>query len=164
MRDWVCEQVTAQFAGVTAAPWPGSDQERFTVAGRADARERSQWNVAHVRDSPRGVVVADEANRIVAASQSVCDALGWAVDDLVGRRVATLIPHRLREAHIAGFIRHLTTGEAHVLDVPLTLPVLRADGAELMANFLVQKAASNEGRAVYLAWMEPLLGDSGETA
>lgn len=164
VRDWVCEQVTAQFAGVTPAPWPGSDQERFTVAGRADGRERSQWNIAHVRDAPRGVVAADEANRIIAASQSVCDALGWAVDDLVGRRVVTLIPHRLREAHVAGFTRHLTTGEAHVLDVPLTLPVLRADGAEILTSFLVQKAATNDGRAIYLAWIEPLLAHSGATA
>ena len=84
------------------------------------------------------------------------DAVGWDVDDLVGRRVVTLIPPQLREAHVAGFTRHLTTGAAHVLDVALTLPVLRADGSELQATFLVQRAPTSRGSAVYLAWIEPL--------
>jgi PAS domain S-box-containing protein len=100
-------------------------------------------------------VASDEANRIVAVSRSLADALGWAVEDLVGRRVVTLIPPRLREAHVAGFTRHLTTGEAHVLDVPLTLPVLCADGSEMTADFLVQQAPTGAGRFVYLAWIDP---------
>ena len=32
VRDWACEQVTAQLAGTAPAPWPGADQERFTTA------------------------------------------------------------------------------------------------------------------------------------
>lgn len=60
VRDWVCEQVTAQLAGVAPAPWPGADQERFTVARRVDARQGSDRDVAMVRDSPRCVVAADE--------------------------------------------------------------------------------------------------------
>jgi len=162
VRDWVCEQVTAQLAGVAPAPWPGADHERFTVASRTGGRRRSDWDVAMVRDCAHGVVAADEGNRIVAASRSLCDALGWSVDDLVGRRVVTLIPHRLREAHVAGFTRHLTTGEAHVLDVPLRLPVLRANGTEVMAGFLVQRMEGSGGRGVYLAWIEPLAGDSAQ--
>ena len=156
VRDWVCEQVTAQLAGVAPAPWPGADQERFTLARQLQVRQSSDWDVATVRDAPGGVVAADEGNRIVAVSRSLCDALGWSVEDLVGRRVVTLIPHRLREAHVAGFTRHLTTGEAHVLDVPLTLPVLHADGTEVIASFLVQRTVTDGGRAVYLAWIKPV--------
>ena len=156
VRDWVCEQVTAQLAGVAPAPWAGADQERFTLARQLHGRQSSDWDLAAVRDAPGGVVAADEGNRIVAVSRSLCDALGWSVQDLVGRRVVTLIPHRLREAHVAGFTRHLTTGEAHVLDVPLTLPVLHADGTEIMASFLVQRTEIGGGRALYLAWIEPV--------
>jgi PAS domain S-box-containing protein len=148
VRDWACEQIMAQLAGVAASPWPGTDQERFTVDVNACQEEPdlTGW----------GVVAADDANRIIAVSRPLADALGWDVEDLVGRRVVTLIPPRLREAHVAGFTRHLTTGEAHVLDVALTLPVLRADGSELQARFLVQRASLSSGRAVYLAWIEPL--------
>ena len=119
--------------------------------------------LAAVLDSlPAHTAVVDPAGRIVAVSRSVADATGWAIDDLVGRRVVTLVPQRLREAHVAGFTRHLTTGEAHVLGVPLTVPVLRADGTEIMASLLVEAGPSPAGRAVYLAWLEPLPGEPGE--
>jgi PAS domain S-box-containing protein len=156
VRDWVCEQVASQWAGGPPTAWAGADQERFTVVDRTAERRPVDWDVAFVRDSTRGVVAADDTNRIIAVSRSVADALGWAVDDLVGRRVVTLVPQRLREAHVAGFTRHLTTGEAHVLGVPLTVPVLRADGTEITASLLVEAAPTPAGRAVYLAWLEPL--------
>lgn len=158
VRDWACEQIMAQLAGVAASPWPGTDQERFTVDVNAlqEGPDLTGWEISQVREADRGVVAADEANRIIAVSRPLADALGWDVDELVGRRVVTLIPPQLREAHVAGFTRHLTTGEAHVLDVALTLPVLRADGSELQATFLVQRAPISRGRAVYLAWIEPL--------
>jgi len=38
--------------------------------------------------------------------------------------VVTTIPPRLREAHVAGFSAHLSTGQAHVLGVALRLPAL----------------------------------------
>ena len=66
----------------------------------------------------------------------------------------TIIPPQLREAHVAGFTRHLATGEAHVLGVPLRLPVLRADGTEVECDYLVERADS-PGRTVYLAWITP---------
>lgn len=158
VRDWACEQIMAQLAGVHASPWPGTDQERFTVDvnDRQERPDLTGWDINQVREADRGVVAADEANRIIAVSRPLADALGWDVDDLVGRRVVTLIPPQLREAHVAGFTRHLTTGEAHVLDVALTLPVLRADGSELQATFLVQRAPISRSSAVYLAWIDPL--------
>jgi PAS domain S-box-containing protein len=160
VRDWACEQVTAQLAGVNASRWPGTDQERFTDAAprRDDGPDDEVWDVTAVRDADRGVVAADDTNRILAISRPLADALGWKVHDLVGRRVVTLIPPHLREAHVAGFTRALTTGEHHVLDVPLTLPVLRADGTEVQASFLVQRPPSTRGRTMYLAWIEPLPG------
>ena len=156
LRDWACEQIQAQLAGVDASPWPGADQERFTVAVNDRQDEPlTDWDIGQVYDADHGVVAADEANRIIAVSRPLAAALGWEVQDLVGRRVVTLIPGHLREAHVAGFTRHLTTGEAHVLDVPLTLPVLHADGSEVQATFLVQRAPVSRGRAIYLAWIEP---------
>jgi PAS domain S-box-containing protein len=157
VRDWACEQVTAQLAGVAGKPWPGTEQEHFTrdVHDRDDDATLTGWDVAAVRDADRGVVAADESNRILAVSRPLAAFLGWDADELVGRRVVTLIPPHLREAHVAGFTRHLTTGEAHVLDVPLTLPVLHRDGSQPQATFLVQRAPASEGRAVYVARIEP---------
>ncbi len=76
------------------------------------------------------------------------------MEDLVGRRVVTLVPPRLREAHVAGFSRHLSTGVAHVLDVPLQLPVLRKDGSEVLSTFLIEQSAVDSSRSVYVAWID----------
>lgn len=157
VRDWACEQVVAQHAGVRPAPWPGADQERFTTDVHAPRDERViDWDVGATRDAERGLVAADEANRIVAVSGPLARLVGWAPDDLVGRRVVTLIPPRLREGHVAGFSRYLSSGEAHLLGVPLTLPVLHADGTELLCRFLIEKVATDRGRPVFLAWVDPL--------
>ncbi|GAA2722348.1 PAS domain S-box protein [Cellulomonas aerilata] len=158
LRDWACEQIVAQLAGVQAAPWTGADEERFVAEVDLEAAGQLDEFTATVRDSDRHVVVADDANRIVAISQPLARVVGWRVDDLVGRRIVALIPPALREAHVAGFTRHLTTGEAHALGVPLTLPVLRADGTEIRCRFLIEHVRPLPGRSMYVAWIEPVEG------
>ncbi|MCU1432006.1 MAG: Sensor phosphatase [Actinotalea sp.] len=154
VRDWACEQVVAQLAGVEPSAWPGAEEERFVTDAHADAVET--FDLASVGQEMRGLVAADDANRIVAVSRPLAEATGWRPEELVGRRVVALIPPRLREAHVAGFTRHLTTGEAHVIGVPLRLPVLCADGSELLCSFLIEMAPPVQGRTIYLAWIEPL--------
>ena len=158
VRDWACQQVTAQLAGIAPSPWPGADQERFTTAvhDRDTGPDTGDEHVAAVRDSARCVVAADEANRIVAVSRPLAELVGWSVDELVGRRVVTLVPPQLREAHVAGFVRHLATGEAHIIGVPLTVPVLHADGRQLTCRLLVEHLRRPGGRATYLAWLDAL--------
>ena len=156
VRNWACEQIVAQLAGAPPRPWEGAAQERFETETNSIASTGDSPEVASVRDSTRRVVAADEANRIVAISAPLAEALGWERSALVGRRVVTLIPQRLREAHVAGFTRHLTTGEAHVLGVPLELPVLCFDGSELNCRFLIECEPDASGRAIYVAWIEPI--------
>ncbi len=157
VRDWACEQVVAQLAGVPAAPWAGADQERFVdLVHDRSAPDLPDWDASLVTGSDRGVVAADDANRILAISGPLARTTGWDPADLVGRRVVALIPPALREAHVAGFTRHLSTGQAHVLGVGLELPVLRRDGSEVLCHFLVERAEVSSGRPVYLAWISPV--------
>lgn len=159
VRDWACEQVVAQLAGVPPSAWPGSDQPRFTEMVNDRAHPTAPvWDPAQVTGSDRGVVAGDDANRIIAVSAPLAALTGWKVDELVGRRVVALIPPSLREAHVAGFTRHLSTGHAHVLGVDLVLPVLRRDGSEVLCHFLVERADVSGGRPVYLAWITPVEG------
>lgn len=161
VRDWASEQVIAQLNGNTPVPWPGTDQERFErdVHDRA-ASPVPDWDSSLVTHAASGAIAADDANRIVAISRPLAEELGWDPVELVGRRVVTVIPPALREAHVAGFSRHLNTGEAHVIGVPLDLPVLRRDGTEVMCRFLIERAQVGAGRAVYVAWIDPLTGAS----
>lgn len=164
VRDWACEEVCSQLAGNPPAPWPGTAQERFETEVHDRTAGTFDWDSSAVTDAGRAVIVADDANRIVAVSRPLADLLGWEPGELIGRRVVTVIPPALREAHVAGFSRHLSTGEAHVLGVPLTLPVLRKDGSEVECRFLVERAAIGTGRAAYIARVDPLdgAGPAGE--
>ena len=107
-------------------------------------------------DSPGPALAADDANRIVAVSRPLADLLGWRVEDVVGRRVTTIIPPRLREAHVAGFSAYLSTGERHILGVPLRLPSLRADDTEIMCTLLIEAASAGPARSIFVAWIEPV--------
>jgi PAS domain S-box-containing protein len=156
VRDWACEQVIAQLGGTPASPWPGTDSERFTEAAPDDVAPVPDWDAATVAAADRGAVAADDSNRILAVSPPLCAALGFRAEELVGRRVVALVPHRFREAHVAGFTRHLTTGEAHAVGVDLVLPVLRADGSEVDCRFLIEATGTPSGRTVYTAWITPL--------
>ncbi|MFP5219040.1 MAG: ATP-binding protein [Actinomycetes bacterium] len=157
VRDWACEQVISQLAGAAPLPWTGADDDRFTAVTHASGTPLGVgWDESSVRDADRGAVAADDANRIVAVSRPLADALGYAPEDLVGRRIVTLVPPRFREAHVAGFTRHLATGEAHVIGVPLELPVLRADGTELACRLLIEQQGTSTGRRLYTAWITPL--------
>jgi PAS domain S-box-containing protein len=157
LRDWACEQVLAQVHGVPATPWTGTDHPRFIDPDVVEhTAPMPAWDNRVVTSSPRSVVAADDNNRLIAVSPSAARLLGWEPVELTGRRVVTIVPSSLREAHVAGFTRHLTTGETHALGVPLQLPVLRSDGTELLCSFLIERAAAEEGRAVYVAWIEPV--------
>ncbi|MDQ3757183.1 MAG: PAS domain S-box protein [Actinomycetota bacterium] len=157
VRDWACEQVIAQLRGAPPQPWPGTAQERFetTVHDRSQA-PIADWDASVVVDATSPVIAGDDANRIIAVSRPLADLLGWEVDDLVGRRVVTVVPPSLREAHVAGFTRHLATGEGHVIGIPTVLPVLTRSGVEIPCHFLLEQAPATAGRSVYLAWISPV--------
>lgn len=170
LRDWACEQVVAQHGGVIATGWSGADHPRFVYREALSAAASAilpvppvlsllpvpPWDDELVTESELAVVAADDGNRLIAVSRPAAHLLGWSVQELIGARVVSIVPPRLREAHVAGFTRHLTTGEAHVLGVDLELPVLRADGSEITCRFRIERAAGSPGRAIYLAWLTPL--------
>ncbi len=92
----------------------------------------------------------------MAVSEPLARLVGHPAEELEGRRIVVLVPPRLREAHVAGFTRHLSTGEVHVLGVPVTVPVLRADGGEVTCRLLIERAAVAHGRSMYVATFEPV--------
>jgi PAS domain S-box-containing protein len=155
VRDWACEQVIAQLAGSPAAPWPGADDERFTADVDEDVTATG-WDDTPVTQAEDGAIAVDDSNRVIAVSAPLARLLGWDADDLVGRRVVAIVPHRYREAHVAGFSRHLSTGDARALGVALDLPVLRADGEEVACRFLIESTPTPGGRTVYVAQITPV--------
>ncbi|HWH28797.1 MAG TPA: PAS domain S-box protein [Mycobacteriales bacterium] len=155
VRDWACEQVISQLAGGSPMAWPGAEQDRFTDVVRGGMTSGHEERLAAVRDAASAVVAADEANRILAVSRPLASLLGYEVDELVGRRVVTIVPHRFREAHVAGFTRYLATGEEHVLGRPVDLPVLRRDGGEVPCTLRIDVHGTGAGHRLIVAEVQP---------
>ena len=161
LRDWCCHQVIAQAGGAAPSPWtPWTEDSPADGSGEP----LPTWDDAVVRHAPGAVLAVDDRNRVIALSPSAERLVGWSAHDLVGRRVVTLIPPRLREAHVAGFTRHQTTGQAHVLGVEVVLPVLHAAGHEVECRFLIERVHAVGGRSVYLASLDPLRPLEGPVA
>lgn len=154
VRDWACEQVIAQLAGAPPAHWVGLDDGEWGVADVAHSP--TGWSDTAVTGATSGVIAVDDANRVVAVSTPLLDLLGWSREELVGRRVITIVPPRFREAHVAGFSRHLSTGVARAIGVPLRLPVLLADGTERECALLIHTERTASGRTIYVADIDPL--------
>lgn len=158
VRDWVCEQIATQLAGATPVPWGGTARELFETAVRpADQASGIPADVLGLGTSTRAVAAADAANRIVAVSPPLAALVGWDAAELVGRRVVTLVPPELREAHVAAFSRYLSSGEARILGRPLEVPVLCRDGSRVPCRLLIEQAPG-AGEALFVAWFDPLPG------
>jgi PAS domain S-box-containing protein len=110
-----------------------------------------EWDRTPVLRSPAALVAADDANRILAASRSALELLGWSADELVGQRIVAIIPTRLREDHIAAFTDHLVTGSTTILDRTVQVPALRRDGSEVVVGLHVRRETAGNGRFVFVA-------------
>ena len=155
LQDWAAEQIISSLSGQDPMPWSGADAQHFAQQVDQAARE-IDYDVQAVVGGTRTAIVVDGQNRILGISRSLADEIGWDVDDLVGRRVVAVVPARYREAHVAGLTRHLSTGQAHALRIDLQLPVLRADGSEVLCDFFIDADRTRSGQPVYIAYVAPV--------
>ena len=149
LRDWACAQVIEQLAGRWPTPW--SLDGHVTDLPAAGHGRIEGWDPTGVATSSRALVAADAANRIVAISRPLATALGWRVQDLVGRRVNAIVPVRLRQGHEQGHRQHLMTGESRILGRQVELPMLCADGTELACGLVVIREGVRVGHPVFVA-------------
>ena len=149
VRGWACAQILDQVAGRPARPWTGVGHSDDLAV--ATERWVQGWDSARVSTSTRALVAANAANRIVAISAPLAAALGWRVDDLVGRRLNVIVPARLHKGHEEGHRRHLMTGESRILGLPVQLPMLCADGTELECGLVITSEGVRVGHPVFVA-------------
>jgi PAS domain S-box-containing protein len=146
LRDWCVSELERQFGGAPPTPWrtpePG---DRIAVSASADVREAA----AAVGADPRPLVLARADNRIVAVSAAASRLLGWPGEELVGRRVIVLVPPALRDAHVAGFTRHLMTGRRHVMGTTVQITAWHRDGFEIPVLLTVDRWSGV--RSLYVA-------------
>ena len=89
-------------------------------------------------------------------SQQTCELLGYdEPGDLIGRRLVAIIPPHYRQAHLAGFTLHLSSGRSPLLGRTVTVPALRQDGTEVMVELEVEAHKLPAGRHLFIAQMRP---------
>jgi PAS domain S-box-containing protein len=146
LRRWICAEVRGQLAGLAPLTWSG-----LQLADVDPSAPPLDWDASAVQSSELAMLAADDANRIIAASPSGFALLGWNAEELVGERIAAVVPPRLREQFIAAFSEHLLTGETSILDRRVVVPALRRNGTEVLVEVLVRQEQAAGGRAVFIA-------------
>jgi anti-sigma regulatory factor (Ser/Thr protein kinase) len=158
LRRWLCDQVTSQCLGAEPVPW--APRETMTPASIDAALSRLEgWDAGSITSSDRALIAVDDGGLIVAGSRAAHVLLAnddpGAILDLPGTRLVGLIPHRFREAHLAGFTMHLLTGNGMMLDTPVVVPVLCHDGTERSVQLTVhEEHVAVDGRPVFIAEFE----------
>jgi len=153
MRGWMCTEVARQTSGnATATPWVARTDVRATLADQAHLTA-TYASLASV-DEP--LLATDEASIIVATSLPALQLLGYdRADDLLGRRVIVVVPARYHQAHIAGTTLNATNGRDNLLGVPLSVPMVRADGTEVSVQIEVRPERLDEDHRVFVARFQP---------
>jgi PAS domain S-box-containing protein len=145
LRRWICAEVTRQSEGGEPTPWRPGDLPP------PEAAVPLEWDATVVTSADSGLLAIDDTDRILAVSEVAAETLGHEPGALVGERLLALIPERYRQAHVAGFTLHFLTGREPLIERPVTVPALRADGSETLVELTVHREPAPHGRTVFVA-------------
>jgi PAS domain S-box-containing protein len=99
--------------------------------------------------APDAILTIDEESTIHTANPAVERIFGYAPSELVGLPLTTLIPERLRAAHVAGLARYLRTGQRNIPWTGVQLPALRKDGREVPVEISFGQFVDDSGHRVF---------------
>ncbi|MEU1127987.1 ATP-binding protein, partial [Streptomyces sp. NPDC005899] len=149
-RAWLFDQIAGQLAGAHPTAWTVVPRDpSVNVSGLVP------WEPAHIQAGRTPAVAADEENRIIAVNDPAAAMLGWEVDDLLGRRLTTLVPEHLRQRNRAAFSSLLLTGRPRILGRSVPLPALHRDGRLVPVRLVIQTQETADGRTVFVAQLTP---------
>lgn len=119
----------------------------LTERKRAEAaiRESEARKAAVMEAALDAIVVMDHEGRITEFNSAAETTFGYSRAYATGRLLADLlVPRALRERHLEGLRRYLSTGEGPILGKRLEMPALRADGTEFPVELTVVSTRSDE--------------------
>jgi PAS domain S-box-containing protein len=106
-------------------------QRRRTAQALRESEERYRLVADTAQDA---IFTIDESSTILFCNPAVKRLFGYAPEELIGRTLDTIIPHRLRQRHHEGIQRYLRTGRRNIPWGGVELPGLHRDGHEFPAE------------------------------
>jgi two-component system sensor histidine kinase DevS len=117
-------------------------------------RRLSDFAVGHevvsavVDAAPDGIVMVDEAGRILLVNRQVEDLFGFDRSELLGRGVEELVPERFRNVHRAHRTRFRAEPQTRPMGTGMTLHGRRRDGSEFPVEISLSPLATAAGLLV----------------
>lgn len=148
VRNWVSGEVMRQATGLAPTPYVEEPDDHFVLD------EIAPETLDAIRRATIGMIAADRSNRIVAVSPLAAGIVGWQPDELEGHRLVSIIPPRLRDAHVAGFTRYLLDGTSKNFGRWIDVPALHADGSEIAVRLFVERAYDDGAGEYFVATVE----------
>jgi len=137
----------------TAELAEANEELRSEIAARRLVEARKSAIVDSALDC---VVAVDHDGVITDFNLAAERTFGYERDKIVGRKlVETLIPPCLREQHLRGFERHISSGEARVLGKRVEMTAMRADGSEFPLELSISRVAIN-GPPAFTAYLRDI--------
>jgi PAS domain S-box-containing protein len=103
------------------------------------------------------MLVVDQTGIIVHVSAAAAEMLRWEAEELVGRRVTTIIPPPAREAHVVGFTRFQLTGRGRILGRTRRVQALCRDGSLLEIDLTLNALDRRGGERAVIAALEAVV-------
>ena len=148
LRRWLCREVRGQTTRSSPQPWRYSLDATPADDGYVVP---ASFDPAEVSSSSRALLATNQDSIFVAVSDSAADALGYRPEELLGRRVLVVVPGRYHQAHVAGTTLHLANGRSPLLNKPVIVPMVRADGTEVEVQLEVVARKLEDGSKIFVA-------------
>ncbi len=151
LRSWCARDLLAQVDGQAPTPWlPPAETDQDIPLSPIRAGYALNW----VNSQPNAVIGGDHTNYIVAASPAVADLLGWTPEELIGRRIAVIIPPDMRENHLAGFTRYQLTGQRRLLGQTVEIFAWHRENRAVPVVLTLEQHDDNH-QPFYIAYLYP---------
>ncbi|HWB67657.1 MAG TPA: diguanylate cyclase [Mycobacteriales bacterium] len=101
--------------------------------------------------APDGIVVVDDTGTILLANRKAEALFGWPRDELLGKSLETLVPHRARPSHPTHRSGYMQDPRNRPMGSGLELTALRADGSEFPVDISLSPLVTEVGTYVSAA-------------
>ena len=112
-----------------------------TISGLIASGERFRAIVQAAQDA---IILGDQEGNILSWNAAAQNMFGYTAEEVVGKSLTLLMPHRYRQAHQQGLERIRSTGERRVVGKTVELHGLRKGGEEFPIELSLSPSVETE--------------------